>query len=387
MIIKYLFSAPKGDIPVCSDDLKRPFLLSPWESHPFLTLGDYFKAIKGFFLNNHKALLTTIFGKKLGIDVNPNTISEMLIRTEKHGAFYHLASIEVFADGRSVKICVSTAISKPAKILLKYEFDLLKLLNSTFACSYLPIPYFQGDIEVCSLKGCESFSMILTEWFEKYCEWHLSLDKETGRQRICIWDLLNGHRFASKDEEFEIFRQCSKILTSYYDIQDFNQIYPWHHAAGDFVVKIEQGIVDVKLTTARKYKPVMVFSPDDDIDPVVALTYFFLNLSIRMRLDRLNGIGKITWADSLSVKALILGFFEGLQGKVVNDRCPFGQIQNLVLFFKTLDPKDLAKFFRPLLDLYANGDGGDFAVIQANFQSHVQQLYEVIQCFEWKNSD
>jgi hypothetical protein len=385
VIIKYLFSAPKGDIPVCSDDLQRPFLISPGESHPFLTLGNYFEAIKDFILRDHGRSLVTVLREQLKTDISPGSISKILIRTEKHGVLYHLASVEVFSTGLSLKLCVSTAVSENSKVWLRHEFDLLKFLNSTFAFSYLPVPYFEGDVKVHSDHGNESLSMSLTEWFENYYEWHLSMDEKRGKQRICIWDLRNGNWFTSREEGFEIFRQSSKILTLYYDIRGFNRIYPWHHAAGDFVVRREEGIIDVKLTTARKYEPIMLFSPQDNIDPVVALTYFFLNLSIRMRLDKLDGVGIKTCADGFSVKALIQGFFEGLGIMDADGRYGLGKVRDLLTLFKGFDREELARLFHPLLDLYAKEDPGDFSVIQANLESHTKELYEAIQGFSLRD--
>jgi hypothetical protein len=385
VIIKYLFSAPEGDIPVCFDDLQRPFLISPGKIHPFLTLGNYFEAIKSFIFRDHGRSLVTVLREQLKTDIGTESINEILIRTEKHGALYHLASVEVFLGMQSMKMCVSTAVSENSKVWLRHEFDLLKFLNSTSALPYLPKPFFLGDVKVYSDHGNESLSMSLKEWFENYHEWHVSMDEKRGKQRICIWDLRNGHRFASKEEGFEIFRQSSKILTLYYDIQGFNQIYPWHHAAGDFIVRSEKGIIDVKLTTARKYEPIMLFSSEDTIDPVVALTYFFLNLSIRMRLDKLDGIGMGAWAYDFSVEALIQGFFEGLGIMDADGRYGLGKVRDLLFLFKDFDREGLARLFHPLLDLYENEDPGDFSVIQANLGSHVQQLYEAIQRFHLKD--
>ncbi len=385
MVIKYLFSAPKGDIPVGADDLQRPFLISAGERHPFLTLGNYFEAIKDFILMDHGRPLTTVLREQLRSDIGPDSIHEILIRTEKHGALYHLASVEVVSGRQSLKMCVSTAVSENGKAWLKHEFDLLKFLNSKLALPYLPVPHFEGDVKVRSDYGNESLSMFLTEWFENYHEWHLSMDEKGEKQGICVWDLKNGHWFASKEQGFEIFRQASKILTLYYDTRDFNQIYPWHHAAGDFIVRSKDGIIDVKLTTARKYEPIMLFSSKDTIDPVVALTYFFLNLSIRMRLDRLDGVGVRAWAGGFSVEALIQGFFEGLRIMEAEGRYGLGQVRDLLSLFKGFDQEELAGLFYPLLDMYAKEDPGDFSVIQANLGSHTKELYEAIQGFSLRD--
>jgi hypothetical protein len=50
MMVEYRFASQGGDLPVDSQTLDRPFLLSPTESHPFLTLRDYFDAIRQFVL-------------------------------------------------------------------------------------------------------------------------------------------------------------------------------------------------------------------------------------------------------------------------------------------------------------------------------------------------
>jgi len=69
----------------------------------------------------------------------------------------------------------------------------------------------------------------------------------------------------------------------------------WHHAAG-ISCKEHWGVVDVRLTTARGYEPLVIFIEDQDINPVMALLYFFLDLTVRMRLDRWEGVGEIVWA-------------------------------------------------------------------------------------------
>jgi len=46
-----------------------------------------------------------------------------------------------------------------------------------------------------------------------------------------------------------------------------------------------------------------------------ALLLFFLRLSIRMRLDRMDGVGEIIWADHRAVAGTLEGFLEGLSLK------------------------------------------------------------------------
>ncbi|MBU1904993.1 MAG: hypothetical protein KJ573_15555, partial [Proteobacteria bacterium] len=91
MTIEYLFSAPKEDIPAGLDELSLPFKITPSEQHPFLTLGDYFEAIKRFILIDQGKPLVRILKESFSNRIDFNTIERILIRSEKHGVLYHLA--------------------------------------------------------------------------------------------------------------------------------------------------------------------------------------------------------------------------------------------------------------------------------------------------------
>ena len=88
MLIKYLFSFLKGDISPGPEDLAKPFLTTPAEHHPFLTLGDYFKALKEFILKDNGESLVCVLREVLNRDLDLDNIRKMLIRSEKHGVLY-----------------------------------------------------------------------------------------------------------------------------------------------------------------------------------------------------------------------------------------------------------------------------------------------------------
>jgi len=381
MIIKFLFSGPEGDIPLGKDDLVTPFKITPSENHPFLTLCDYFESIKGFILKDNGIALSHVLSERLGEGIDFSGITRILIRSEKHGALYHLASVEIFADGQSSKLAVSTAVSEKGKAWVEHEYDMLNFLDKTFNLSYLPKPYFRGSVECHAGTRQEFLSMFLTEWFEDYHEWHLAIDEEEKKQKICIWDQKKGHRFASREEAFEIIRQGSKILTLFYDTRNFSQIYPWHHAAGDFVVRNRNGVIDTKLTTVRNYEPFMVFESQSDINPMVAIIYFFLNMTIKMRLDKLDGVGDVVWAGDFCVEAATRGFFEALRIMEDESRYHLGKLEDLLLLLKDFSREELGRLFFSVLDFYGQEDPGDFSAIKINLESHVNQLYQVLQGF------
>ncbi len=379
MLIKYLFSAPKDDIPVGPDILATPFKISPSENHPFLTLKDYFESVKEFILKDLGKPLIDIIRERSNDDISRDSIQKILIRSEKHGILYHLASVEIFFGNRSVKLTVSTAISEKGKDWLTHEFDILRFLNRTFDLPYLPKPYFAGAIERHAGLSKETLTMVLADWFEDYHEWHLSIDKKSGEQRVCIWDLKNGHGFASKEESQEILRKAAKILTLYYDTRNFSQIYPWHHAAGDFIVRRTNGMIDVKLTTARRHESFMEFFSDENVDPAIALIFFFLNLTTRMRLDRLDGLGDTVWIGNFSVEASIRGFLEALRTMETEGRYYLGKVDDLLSLLKSFSPEEIEKLMYSLLEMYQKEDPSDFSMIQSNLKDHVNQLYRAIQ--------
>jgi len=382
MLTEYIFSAQKGDIYAGPDELTLPFRISLSEKHPFLTLGDYFDSIRDFILKDHREAFENVLRKRLNDNFTGfYEIEKILIRSEKHGALYHLASVEVFARGRSTKLAVSTAVSEDGKVCLAHEFDTLRSLNHAFNFSYVPEPYLKGEINRQVGAKKETLVMFLTEWFEDYHEWHLYYDEDMKEQRVCIWDLKNGHRFATRQESFEMFRQASRILTLYYDTQDFSQIYPWHHAAGDFVVKSKDRVIEVKLASARQYKPVIPFMSKEAVNPMVSLVYFFLDLTMRMRLDKLDGVGETAWADGFSINATTTGFFDGLLVMESEGRYNLGNIGDLLSLLKGFSADELRKLYDSLLDLYRYRNPADLAVIRANLDNHISRLHRVVQRF------
>jgi len=371
MNIHYLFSSPDGDISLTANDLARPFLITPAEPHPFLTLGDYFKSIETFIIKKHLNKQTDI-----------NSIREILIRSEKHGALYHPASVEVLIDGKPLKMAVITAVSEKGKEWLAREYEILKHLTRSYKLPYLPQIYTKGEV-TCKADDNkhERLVMLLAEWFEGYHEWHLSIDEKDLSQKICIWDLENSNRYASKNEASEIFRQASKIITLYYDTNSFKQIYPWHHAAGDFIVGTRNSRIDVKLTTARRYESIMDSFSEDKVNPIIAIVYFFLNLTVRMRLDKLDGVGKTVWAGDFSAGAATAGFFEALMTMETKDRYNLGKIEDLLSLLQSFSEKELEGLFQSLLILYQKDDPEDLAVIQKNMDRHILVLHQTLQDF------
>ncbi|MDI6889464.1 MAG: hypothetical protein QMC83_00775 [Thermodesulfovibrionales bacterium] len=379
--IRYLVSSPYGDIPADKNKWHLPLegdtLKTPYKI--------YFQSIKDFIVQGKFKPLLGAASKKLGREIRLAEVNEVIVRSEKHGFLYHPASIEVILKqgrvnpvrkGRAlneaglsngVKFGLNVAISEVGKGWLREEFSVLMRLNTKFNLPYLPEPYFFGELN--------AMSFLLEDWFEGYHEFHISRDKD-GAQRLKLWDFDHGYKYLSSEQSFELYKQASKILTLYYDLKDFSQILHWHHAAGDFVVKLESTKIDVRLTTARRYEPLMILREKDPVNPFLGLFSFFLNLTIRMRLDKLNGMGEVVWADDICLEAAVKGFLEALNLKEELKHY-IGSAEDFLRLLKSFGEEELKITLNPITDLYTKEE--DFSVLIENLDNHVKKLYAILQ--------
>ena len=363
--VKYLVSAPYGDVPVDSGRLDLP-LECDSSGTPYRI---YFQSIKNLIEGDGFDLLRKAVNRKCRREVDINNIAEIIVRSEKHGTLYHPATLELVLEEQRLKFGLNVAFSEAGRNWLKKEFSVIRKINTKCELAYLPEVYFFHE------KGPASF--LLEEWFGGYHEFHISETGEGGHV-MRLWEFGRGYRNLSAGQSFEIYRQASKILTLYYDMDDFSQIYPWHHAAGDFIARVEDDGIDVRLTTAREYDPYMVFQKKDAVNPVIALFYFLLNLVVRMRLDRLDGVGDIVWAEDFCLEASVKGFLDGLRLKEEPEN-HFRLEAEFLDVVKSFSPEDLKTAYGPLIELY---DGtGDQPVIAANLEQHVKALYSTLQNF------
>lgn len=369
MNVRCLFSSPTGDIPVDEALLSRRFLVNPMEEHPHLQLGDYFRAIERFALGEEGEVLRGLLERVLQRPIRPSDVGEVAIRSEKHGGLYHLASVEALGPGLSRKFVVSAAVTERSAEWLRREFETLNLLNGSFRLPYLP--------EVYLLEEVGGFVLMLGQWFEDFHEWHLHRE-EGGEPQPVIWDFRKGYRRAEEKEAAEIYRQASRILTLYYDVKSTHQITPWLHAAGDFIVRSDQGAVEVRLTTARGYEPLVIFLEQAELNHVMAMVSFFLNLTIRMRLDRWEGVGEIAWARDSCVGPTVAGFFDGLRAIEAGGRVDLGRAADFLSLLRTFRADELRRLALPLLELYGREDREALAAVEKGLDDHCMALFSAI---------
>lgn len=351
-----------------------------------VTYGDYFYAIRSFLEKDEFKSITSAISQQLNKKIKPEEIQEIHIYLEKHGEFYHPARIETFINGSRILFVLNAAISSTGKGFIKREFEILNKLNNEFLFSFIPKVYSQG--EICIKNKNVEISMFVGEWFEGFNEFHVSQNKYKQAKtdssiKIVVWDHEKGNFSLSDDETLELYSQVAMILTRYYNVETFEQIFPWHHAAGDFVIKLQKNNMEMKLITVRQYAPMLENKneiPKNNTDTDIylmleAMLVFFLNLSIRNRLDRLDGVGEIVWSDNIAVEGTLKGFLKGLSQLSYNNLIPDTHAANFINYISCFSKTDLLELCNSIVNTY-NPLAPELCVIRQNLKNHVDLLYD-----------
>lgn len=284
-----------------------------------ISVGDYLQGVRSFIEGpGREAFVRSL--AQWGED--ESAVRAIRIFLAKHGQYYHPARLETEIRGASYRWVVNVAVSAAGRELLFNEYALLAKLGREFPVSYIPEVYGAGEID--AGRG-RALAMFLGDWLSGFHEFHLSRDTADGRQALVLWDPENGPRRLDTVQVRGIYHQAARILTYYLDLTDFAGIGAWHHAAGDFVARLRDGRPEVRLITVREYQPRFRTCPvSGGSAPAIrrfleALLIFLLDLSIRMRLDRLDGTGDLVWSDRVAVQSTVAGMLESLAEK----RAPF----------------------------------------------------------------
>lgn len=283
------------------------------EAH--FTLEDYFGAVRSFM--DARGLQAAIRAlSRPGI--RPGAVDEVGIFLSKHGEFYHPSRIVIETGGQRLEMALNVALTDAGKSIIQKEYGILERLNREYTPSYLPEVYAFGDLQ---LEGKPLISMFLGQWFSGFHEFHLTRRRSDSEPQVAVWEPQSECRLLNRSQTRALYAEIARILTYYFNPASGECIASWHHAAGDFVVRLAESGLQVRLVTVREYRP--LFSggpPGQDIKiRLEALLIFFLHLSLRTRLDRLDGVGDIAWAEPVAVKATLDGLLEALAQKTQAD--------------------------------------------------------------------
>jgi hypothetical protein len=342
--------------------------------------GQFFDTVRTFLEQDGGEMFCGVLAQDLQQTVLPEDIQEIQIHLEKHGEFYHPARVLADVLGHKVALVLNVAISDTGKKHIDGEFQNLKRLNTEFGESFLPRVYSLGKATTSS--GLE-FYMFLGEWFQDYHEFHISHQTSGNQGQICVWDDRKGRYTLSREQSLRLYRQAAGIMTCFYNVTTYENISPWHHAAGDFIVRLNQNNIDLKLITVRGYAP--LFQDLNDLTPdaqsaeqiLQALLIFFLKLSIRMRLDRIDGVGELVWSDPGVVQSTVTGIFDGLAQKLADPILPDAVDTCFLYYLSICSRQDLFELSESILHTFPPA-APEIPLIKQHLAEHVRLLIESI---------
>lgn len=244
---------------------------SPW------TYRRYFQALEKELSRDQFAVLRAVVGRIIGRpaeEVHPETVR---LIAEKHGHYYHPVRIEVFTGSKTLRFVLNGALTEWGKALISQEVrSLIRLKQKYPLYPFLPEVYgffsSAADADLLGGEEEEPLAYFLAQWFEGFHEFHWALVDLSGERRLRLWDGGKTPCFLSRTEEEQVFARASELLTCYYDPQTYEQIYPWHHGAGDFIVRIAGKEVEVRLISVRRYGALL---EPGETSPEEALLFFF----------------------------------------------------------------------------------------------------------------
>jgi hypothetical protein len=341
-----------------------------------MTYRDYLQGIEAFILQNWDRFVEAV-SEQAAEPVNNIDLIEIV--AEKHGSDYHPARIRVGSEGRIFCLVVNVAITDRGKDRVHRDYRWLETFRTQFQKHFVPRTYFLARQTVADINGNETdLVMFLAEWFEGYHEFHLSRDLAQNNLGIVVWNMDQGYSFLPEAKCWEVYRQVAFILTYYYDVSAFREVFPWHHASGDFVVRLSDEALDVRMITIRQYEPRAVFQEDAAENALTAITIFLANLTLRMRLDRLDGVGDVAWAPDYCAKATVQGFADAMKEKVIQGYCYQQLSDDLFGALVAMSPVDWAELYQLVVQSY-DPSAPDVPVIIANLSDHVFHVYSAIQ--------
>ncbi len=203
-------------------------------------------------------------------------------------------------------LVLNGAVSDPGFTLVETEFRLLTRLGDEVDPCLIPRVFGAGTHV--TEKGAAGF--FLGQWFNGFHEFHVTL---TARgDQVAVWKDDGTHDQVPWHQAETIYENIAWVLTAYYDIETGHEIFPWHHAAGDFVTDVRG---EVRLITVRGMGLLteMPFeTSDEEVKRLFRLLFYFLNLTLCMRLDRLDGTGPVVWLPDGVLDATVRGMRRSL---------------------------------------------------------------------------
>jgi len=352
-LVTFLVASPQGDLPYAPELADVPLEGCPLST----TYGEYFAGLRDFCLGPGHGALRDAAGAVAGREVAAKDVTELVVTAQKHGALYHPASIEVRFPGGAAVLGANVATAPHGWAALAREYEALSRLARERPGAGLPRP-------LCFEEG-DRLDMLLVDWFSGFHEFHAA----TGGGLV-VWDFEGGgvHPL-DRDTAGEAYRQAARILALALDMESGTRIWPWRHAAGDFVIRPgggPGGRTSVRLITARGYAPSASGGGE------AGLLHFFLTTTLFMRLDRLDGVGERVFLPPWCLAAAVEGMLDALGQRPEVHRL----IPDLAAALGRVTPEDWRSLLAADADFCSDPDA---AFLLEHLPGHLSELYGILQ--------
>ena len=338
-----------------------------------ITYGEYFEAVSHFLVSSGEQMACAA-GSVLGGAVQVEEIADLSVFLEKHGAFYHPSRVVGSIQNKKIALVVNVAVSSRGKLFLAQEVANLNRLNRLIPYGFIPKVYASGQVDIDENRAV---AMFMGDWFDAYAEFHVSKADDNSPARLKVWDPERGPYELTESQSATIYEQAAEILTTYYSVDTYEQIFSWHHAAGDFIVKLDGDAVRLKLVTVRRYERMLDSKAEGTDTAIQALLLFLLNMTLRMQIDRLDGVGELVWLDSFVIAATLRGFFKGLERKEQADMLPAGFAESLRTYLSRIAKSELSILVCAMAERLPSASP-ERALAIAHAKSHTEALYQML---------
>ncbi len=336
-----------------------------------ITYGSYFSAVSNFCTATGYVRIVKAASRKLEQPVTEKDLGHLSIFLEKHGAFYHPARLQVEVKAQTLSFVINVAASNHGRRALAREVLALGRLNEERPFGWFPQVYDFVPGET---------PMLLGDWFDDFHEFHLTRQSNSNKLATVVWDGASARSLLTRKQEAGIYRNAAMILTACYDPITSCQIFPWHHAAGDFVVRVEGEGVTVRLITVRDYVPMAGTAVEFNNERAIldALMVFFTHLSVRMRLDRLDGVNEVAWASDGCLAPMVEGFFQGLD--LTARICGFAEALPKAFrqYFNHHDKKKLSALAHRIAETVFDQHTEERRVVNQNLVGHIDGITRLL---------
>ncbi len=339
-----------------------------------VTYGDYFSAARHFLEQNNAALLCAAVCAKTGETVTPADLEQVAVYLVKHGAFYHPAYVIARTGGRRLPLVLNVAVSSEGRKVLDGEYQHIARLNRELPENFWPLVYGHG---AGLAQGGRPLPMFLGQWLEGFFEFHLTADSAQTDPKVVVWDTDRGHRILTTGQVQALLGQAASILAYAYNPLTLEAIRNWHHAAGDFIVNPGETGLQVRLITVRRYAPVINDIQPDAATLLEALLDYFVEISLRLRLDRLDGIGSPACHAPEVVPDICRGFFQGLESAAAARRLPQDFAETVKRYFALHGTVELMPIARAVAKKIP-AQAGEKALLDRMIEPHVAALATIL---------